>query len=646
MPEIVPLAKDQIEQWKEDLEQARSVRKSVQAWWDANVKAYAPDVTSSPDDYGATVNTNRDFTLVERKKADLFYQQPDVQAVPSPLMVGQEPILDTHTAILNARLGVHGVDAKDLVHRVLFDVLCPSGTGFSVMGYEQFGPMQETIDPTTGQPVSVQVPVFSDVFWRWISPKQILIPKSFRSTRWDDAPWLGFEFEWPVAVAAAKGWAPPNFEGGESSDAELYFDHGIEASANTKVVKGTFLFYKSCLYRPDRPHPQHQSMLVFIDGVEAPVEHKDSPYQSLNEQGTLTPDSLIGFPIHPLTIRQLSDSAYVPSDCTISRPLVNELNRFRGQMVEQRNANIMRWMYNTDVLPPSALDKIVTSPLGGMIGVPGEAYVGEGAIKELPHGSFPRENFSFNDYLDNDLSRTHAVDANGSGAQSSGDTTATEANIVQSNVNARLGLERGVVLDWFIKGCTKYSTLIQRFLTVQEAAIIVGPKQAMAWDQWRKTVPAAMAFTALPDSALRHDLASERKRALDEYAFFAKDPMIDRMKLLKHLLPRLHYPFDVLVQQQPEQKPEPPKLTLSIGAADLDPMSASYGNVYQVLTQMGMKNLAEPSVDPVQAHMMQAANEATVAMAKHPGKVAPAESLSKHQTDLTGGMENTGAAIQ
>lgn len=648
MSPIVPLTPEQVGEWQEQIKSAQDVRARVQGWWDANIKAYAPAPTDDPDDYGTNLNTNRDFTLVERKKADLFFQVPDVQALPSPLIEAQQQdlLLWYHTTLLNTKLGLHGIQAKDMVHRVLFDVLCPAGTGFTVMGYEQASVPVPTVDPVTGQPTTVPVAVHEDLFWRHLSPRQILVPAAFRSTKWDDAPWLGFEFELPKAAAVAKGWVDETFDQTQDSDPNLYFDYGLSTGPST-VVRGQVIFYKSALYRPDRPHPLHQSQLVFLDGVDTPVEHKDSPYQTLDARGRLTPDSLIGFPIHPLTIRPMTDTAWVPSDCTLSRPIVNELNRFRGQMVEQRDANILRWMYNADTLPPDALNKIVRSPVGGMIGVPSDAFVGEGAIKELPHGTMPRENFTFNDYLDNDLARTHALDANQSGGDSTGDQTATEASIKQANVNARLGLERGVVLDWFITGVTKFSTLLQRFMPVQEAAAILGVPNAQQWDAWRKTVPSRLAFTALPDSALRHDLASERKRLMDEYAFLAKDPLINRAGLLKHMLPRLHLPVDVLNQQPPESKPEPPKLTLSISSTDLDPTQPVYGNVYQVLTQMGIKNLAQPTIDPVQAHAMQAAKDiAANLQTAHPGKMAQAESLSKHQAvDETGGMPGTGNLI-
>src|SRR3990167_10471948 len=133
---MVPMTEDVLKQFKDAIQKSQAFRKTATAWWDANLAAYAPSPSDNPDDYGQKLNTNRDFTLVERKKADLFYQRPDVTALASPLFAGQEPLLETHTQLLNESLGLDGVDAKRLVHQVLFDVLCPTGTGWTKMGYE------------------------------------------------------------------------------------------------------------------------------------------------------------------------------------------------------------------------------------------------------------------------------------------------------------------------------------------------------------------------------------------------------------------------------------------------------------------------------------------------------------------------------
>lgn len=655
--DLLPLSADDLALWRGNITKARAARKATMQWAVANLKAYAPDLTTDPDDYATNVNPNRDFTLVERKKADLFYQKPDVSCVASPLFVGQEALLETHTALLNEKLGLNGVQAKRLVHQTLFDVLCPTGTGWTIMGYDSATQPTETpdpADPTGVATVTAQVPVFEDCFWRNFSPKCALKPAEFRSTLWDDAPWLGMEFEMPLRLAKRKGWVPQDHTG-SPSDPELYFEHGTKRDGTEMVVKGALIYYKSAQYRDDQIHPLHQTLLVLIEGVETPAEHKDSPYQTLDPQGKLTPDSLIGFPIHPLTIRVLTDSSDVPSDCTISRPLANELRRFREQMVEQRDANVLRWMYNVDTLPTDALSKIVRSPIGGFIGVPGDAFVGDGGIKELPHGTYPRENFQFNDYLDNDMARTHGIDADQSGAQQPGDQTATEASIKQNNVNARGGFERGVVLDWYLAAVTKYSTLMQRFLPVQEAATIVGPQKAQEWDGWRHTVPASLAFTALPDSTLRNDLASDRKQAMDTYSYFANDTNVNRVEHLKHILPTLRLPQS-LIQPPPPKGPDPAKPTFSFKGDDLNPLAPQFPIVMEILKQAGVtvspQAVAEAQSGATnQALMQQIPTNDTgegkpLPNAEHGGKMPQAESLDKHQADLTGGMQGTGQVIR
>src|SRR3990167_9289622 len=72
---LLPLSSDQLGEWRGSVEKAQQVRKTVCRWWDANLKKYAPDPSGDPEDYGKQLNTNRDFTLVERKKADLFFQR-------------------------------------------------------------------------------------------------------------------------------------------------------------------------------------------------------------------------------------------------------------------------------------------------------------------------------------------------------------------------------------------------------------------------------------------------------------------------------------------------------------------------------------------------------------------------------------------
>lgn len=679
--------------WREQIESALAVRRQYEPAWQKNLDAYAPKA-SEVDTYAAQINTNRDFTLVERKKSDLFYQRPDVTLQPTPL--SEQPILgpdgqpvqgqpgpdgqpqtfpqalalQSHQEITNEKLGADGVDAVRMVHQTLFDVLCTQGTGFTVMGYEavtveveqevQVGeePSPESIlGLGPAQPifkkVKVPVPVHEHCYWQHISGKRAIIPHDYRSTEWDRAPFLGHQFELLLTPANREKFKLPADFQPKSTDERQYYDHGTSASrTGGDKFTGVELWYRSSLFREDIKHPEHLTHLVIVDGINEPVIEEDCPYQTLDARGGLTPDSLIGFPIHPLNVRTLTDSAYPPSDCTLIRPLVNELNRSREQNLEFRDAATLKWIYNTDTLPEASVGKMVRSPIGGMIGVPPEAFHGEGAIKELPHGSMPRENFAIQDYIDGDIARTTAIDASGSGVQSSVNQTATEAQIQQGNANARLDFERGVVLQWYVKGVTKFSTLIQRYLPVEQAAQIVGPERAQMWDVWRKQADSRLAFTALPDSALRVDQAVDRKQMTDFYSYIANDPYCQsaRPKLLEKLFRKHHVdPTGQIVPPQPA-KPEPPKLSFAFKGEDLVGPQAPI--VLGIAEQLGLK------IDPAWVQLSQAMAQASAQLAmqadaeqaaakaqgdtRHGGKLAPQENLSKHASDMTGGMQGSG----
>jgi hypothetical protein len=661
--------------WNKQVELALARRATYEPWWDANLAAYAP-INRTPESYGAEISTNRTFTLTERKKADLFYQRPEVTLNPTPLMEGQPPIgpdgqpvpnpLAAHEEIINEKLGPDGVDVAEMMDDVMFDLICTQAFGCTELGYESFTidvpQMQPVLDPLSGQaigekpavdamgqPVMVPVPVKQHCFWEHFSGKQMLIPHSFRSTKWDKAPWLGRQFELPLTAANRKKYQiPDEFEGNKGSSKQHY-EHGGDTAPSEDTFTGAILWYRSMLFREDVFHPDHFSLLVMVDGIPEPVIEMDSPHQTLDGRGQLTPDSLIGNPIHPFSVRKLADTAYPSSDGTMIRPLERELNVFRTQQTQFRDAVLLKWGFRASAIPQEAMEKIVRSPIGGMIPLPDEAFPLENNLVELPQGSMPRESFIANDYIDNDIARTLGIDAQQLGVQ--GDSrTATADQLQQANANARIEKERGILLKRYLQGVTKYSTLVQRYFPVEEAAQIVGQARAAVWDQWRKVVPSALAFTAMPDSALRVDQAVDRKSAVDLYSFLANDPYIQkgRPELLKGLLRKHHINPEKIVFPPDPPKPEPPKLSIAIKGEDFVGPQAPV--IFEIAKQLGLEISAEAQAQTkALGALLAVANaqaETAQAQAKgdtqHGGKLAPQESLSKHAADTTGGMQGIG----
>ena len=91
---VIPLSEKDLAFWRNEIKQARQMRQDVADLygWDENLKRYVPKpVKNASGQLNADVNIGADFRDVERKKAALFFDTPEVgltvkqdRAVPWP----------------------------------------------------------------------------------------------------------------------------------------------------------------------------------------------------------------------------------------------------------------------------------------------------------------------------------------------------------------------------------------------------------------------------------------------------------------------------------------------------------------------------------------------------------------------------------
>jgi hypothetical protein len=690
------MTEEELEKWRGRIDRAQARQKNYWPWWDRAMKEYAPNLTETPNEYQLRVRTNRAFAVVERKTGDLFFRQPDLAVTASPLLEELEAanpayigLPSVHASILNEKLGLDGVDVVSMMNRATFDLELV-GFGWTKMGYKTYTkPLPQTqpgdptpvldpmtqapmIDPMTQQPmmqpgqpkiVVVDVPIKSECYWDNCGPKTIVIPEDCRSTNYDrDAAWLGRRFQMAL-TAARRQWGtkiPKEFKGSAPKD-DLFFDHGGTTSARVTnpedVVTGIEFWFKTSLFREDEIHPDHLTYVVLLDGINEVMECKPCPDQTFDAQGRLTPDSLIGFPLHPVLTRVLTDSAYVMSDVAVGLPQTMEMDAFREIAQEQRRINLLKMAFNTDELTSDELKKAMDMQQGGAIGLPPRAFAsGRLPLRPFDTHPIPPDDWALDSKLDNDHAQTMGVDANAQGVQSANDQTATEAGITQANRNVRAGKESNTVAACYMRGVTKFSTLIQRYLSVEDAAAIVGSKKAALWDSWRKSIPTRLAFTMIPDSQLRNDTPLHRKQMMDSISYSANDPNTNRRYLWTKYWEMNHLdPTRALLppEQVPQPKPEQPKPGLTFKGDDFNPMMPQAPimiDLWQKIT--GIMVDPEALKNAAQIAALVAVQEAAVSPdggkpspnghPPHGGKLEQMESLDKHHADQTGGMQNTG----
>ena len=121
--------------WRSQIQVAQEKRdRYKQEEWDRNVQSYLGKTLSIKPEHD-TVTVPKDFANVERKKAELFFQIPDVNL--QPKLPGLEDAVAIFQAVLNHELSPSGVDAHALMTEVTFDA-CITGLMVSKIGYESF----------------------------------------------------------------------------------------------------------------------------------------------------------------------------------------------------------------------------------------------------------------------------------------------------------------------------------------------------------------------------------------------------------------------------------------------------------------------------------------------------------------------------
>lgn len=623
----IPLDDKELSRWKADIERSAQRIENIKGAWERQLTAYTPDYS---DKWGGDINPGKDFYQVEQKKPQLFYETPYVVLAP-PEGVQVDP--QTAAAIqqeqlgLNRDLGRDVLNVKRMVDKVLFDVLCPAGVGPSKLGFTNItrdvpappDPLthQAPMDKT-GQPVMVPVPVFQELFWERFSPLKLLIPTNFFDTDWDKAPWLGMKFSIPRRIAKAQWRLPADLKGVKSSSDQDVFKYqnnaaGMDSSEDDDLITGQEIWYKAAYYDDQELDPRKFRQLVLVDGLDEPAVHRDSPYQKMDPQtGSLTPDSMIGNPIHPLTIRDLADSAYIPSDCMMTRPLVNELVRYRTQLTEHRDSSTSVRLGDPAILTPEILAKVVRGPYGSIIMVPG-LNTSNPPVVEVSHPVYSHENFQGQDIIEGDIEKVSAIGANQSGAQQDTVRSATELSIIQQASNTRLTAERNRVIAWFLGGVRKVDCLRQ--LLMRGA------------DQQASPALGRYTYDIKPDSGVHMDAAVTRKQALDTYNQLRQDPNLDHVAFLKEILPLLHLDPS-MVKPPPPTPPKPPDVSFSVKGDDLNPLAPQYANVVTILAKYGI--------------VLQPAAPLPVQPSEHPGSAPRADLVDQHAADITGHLEGGG----
>ncbi len=704
--------------WRQEIKNARQKREDVatEYGWKLNLDRYAPkklkSSLSADNASDSHINMGVDFADVEIKKAALFFDTPylglkvtqdreitprneqeaaTLQGLGKPLMLST--LLAWHQDMLNTMLGPQRANAKHAVTKAIFECLCPSGIGPVTIGYQvtmKKVPRETPVLDPMGQPMMKPVPALEQaavaigmmpprapeplmqtvlvdvpIYERWfISPfssKSVLIPESFKDTDYRRAPWLGNDWRKPASQVRREYNLPADWKGTADDSVKITFDEPSgtsqdEASAGDPYVTGSEIFYRTQLRSDEEVHPEAMRKLVLVDGHDTPLVHCDSPYQDFTETGEMTRDSLQGFVVRPLTLRDLSDSAWVPSDCSVTRQLTREGEKYREQVIDQRNGNKLVIAFDSSKIDPTAKDKIVNA--NGVIWVPvegGALAAGKDAIMtQVAQPSAGRETYMGMDVIDKDRERILGIGSNQAGVQSRGRRTATEQTYVQRNSEARFEQERQRVLEWFLDVCSAFDTLLLRYADARTAVEILGETRGQLWAQFKGHLAGGYGYSLSVDSGKYLDIEADRHQTLQAYGQLRKDPMINPRPMLTEIASKFGYdPAEFVVEpQKPEQQL---KASVAIKSEMLDPSLPQFPIMISLLRQGGWQVSEE---DVTLAQQQALANTGGIlpvsgvgpdpkaqGTPEHPGMMQKAPTINQHVVDASGDRSGPKAGV-
>jgi hypothetical protein len=309
-----------------------------------------------------------------------------------------------------------------------------------------------------------------------------------------------------------------------------------------EYVHFTQLFYWRHYYHEEETNFYALQRMVFVDGLEEPVINEEYQGQARQPDG-----SIVGMrrnPIQVLTLTYISDDPLPPSDSTIGRPQVDELEASRDAMVQQRKHSIpIRW-FDPNRVSANTRALLEKGTYQGLVPTNGP---GDRAIGEVARATYPAERFEFDRVINSDLSEGWQVGSNQAGNFASGERSASEARIIQQNFQTRVGQERDKVTRFLVNISECIAGLIA----------IHGGEYGLP-----KEIAGQVTYDVRVDSTVRMD-AESRIAQLDAFVNkWAQSGFLNPKVIAQEWADLAGIPPEAIVDPQPKG-PEPVKLSVS-----------------------------------------------------------------------------------
>ena len=551
--------------WRNWRDNSRRMRDDRVSLWTKNAdkrKAGIGDTNSEQ------VHVNKDWPKTKAKEANLYSQTPEVRcSAEIPELANDVSRLAKE---LNKTIKKSNVGAT--VGECLADGINASGIAGCIVSCEKLtAPTQipKFTDPViqmmSGDPMLDTVKT-TDIAYPAprISPADLLIDSSFLGSDYDQCCAIGRDgrMTWPQAQRAF-GLTEEQKEKVVSGDNRITLNNTLNSDSgkfrNQPVVNFSEIFYWRHYFHPEETSFYAIQRLVFVDGIDDPVINEEYAGQKRMPDGSIV--GMTKFPIRILTLTYVSDEALPPSDSTIARAAVNELEQIKNISIQQRKHSIpIRWA-DSNRISGNTKSLIEKGTFQGIVFTQGP---GDRALGEVSRAAFPPENMEFEDRAERQIDEIYQTGSNQSGREMQGDKSATEARVIQQNFQTRVGQERDKVAAFF----------------VGIAECIAGLMVLHGEYGLPVEIAGQVTYSVRTDAAVRLDVEARKQNIREAINQFAQSGLLNAKPLIEEYIellgfdPMNHRGQPVVIDPQPKP-PEPVNLSLK-GEDLINPMALAH----------------------------------------------------------------------
>lgn len=262
-----------------------------------------------------------------------------------------------------------------------------------------------------------------------------------------------------------------------------------------------------------------------------------------------------GFNYFPLIFNEDDEAFWGLPDAKILEPYQLEINEIKTQIMKHRRMSLIKLLAKKKGILEEEAAKMVSEDVAAVVWIEGQASI-KNTVDQFQVSAIPTELFIAAEAVVQDVRETVGFSRNQFGEfnSRSGDTTATEANIVRQATEIRVDERRDAVADIVVDFVEMMHGVLFDNWGQEQIIETVGPGGVPIWVRVGSELLQRARFTVKvdPDSSIPETRALREQRAVQLFQLLAANPLVDPVKLTQYLLHEMRGPqFDDMMKMLP-----------------------------------------------------------------------------------------------